>query len=386
MVVTIGNLFDKVKKQEIKLIAGEKGLNNVVKWVHMVENVEISSFLSGGEVTFLTGIGLEKDQDLFELIQGIISYGASGIVVNIGPYIKGISNECIDYCNKKEIPLFAVPWHVHMAEIMRLFCFSLTEADKNNLEISTSIRNAIFFPERTDLYLAQLELHGIKNDLKYCAVVMCINKFDISEDEKYIEKLQQCIETYFLVSKYKGWCFNINNELVFLFNNINENKVNEVIEKIEKYCEDKGFEKQISIGIGNQTKSIRCISKSYKQAKDVVILNEKECIQNISEYRDIGIYKILFAIEDKNTIREYIDQTIGRIIEYDKYNDTDLTTVLRCYLNYNGSVQDTANELYIHRNTVNYKIRKIEEILEINLSALKDREMVDIAYKLQDII
>lgn len=386
MVVTIGSLFDKVKNFDITLLAGEGGLNNVVNWVHMVENIEIATFLNGGEVTFTTGIGLERDVDLFNLIKVIISFGASGLVVNTGPYINEVNQECIDYCNEKEIPLFIVPWHVHMAEIMRSFCFSITEADRNNYELSTSIQNAIFYSERTELYLAQCEMNGLKANWKYCIVVIEINKFDVTEDEKYIERLHQCIETYFLISKEKGWCFNINNELVFLFQNINEDKVDSIVSKIKKYCEDSGFKKQISIGIGNQTKSIRCISRSYNQAKNIVVLNKKECIQKISKYRDIGIYKLLFAISDRNVMYDYIDETIGKIIEYDKYNNTDFSTVLRCYLYYNGSVQDTANELYIHRNTVNYKIRKIEEIIQMDLSELKVREMIDIAYKLQDIL
>ncbi|WP_394870661.1 PucR family transcriptional regulator ligand-binding domain-containing protein [Clostridium butyricum] len=52
MSVTIGLLYESVKNHDIKLIAGEKGLSKAVKWVHMVENIEIATFLEGGEVTF----------------------------------------------------------------------------------------------------------------------------------------------------------------------------------------------------------------------------------------------------------------------------------------------------------------------------------------------
>lgn len=386
MVVTVGSLFNEVKEKDIKLIAGEKGLINIVNWVHMVENIEISTALKGREVTFITGVALQEQDDLFKLIEGIINFGASAIVVNIGPYIKEVNQKCIDYCNQKQIPLFVAPWCVYIPEIIRLFCFEIIEKDKNNLQILASIKNALFFPEQTELYLPQLEMHGLKNDCKYCLAIISINEFEVKEDEKYIERLNQCIEAYFLVNKDKGWCFNINNELVFLFQDINEDKVDEIINKVKKYCEDNDFKNQISIGIGNQTKSIRCISRSYKEAKNIIVLNKKECIEKISKYRDIGIYKLLFAISDRDIMHDYIDETIGKIMEYDTYNNTDLSTVLRCYLSYNGSVQYTANELYIHRNTVNYKIRKIEEIIQMDLSELKVREMIDIAYKLQDIL
>ena len=139
MSVTIGLLYESVKNHDIKLIAGEKGLSKAVKWVHMVENIEIATFLEGGEVTFLTGIGLSNEFELINLIEGIIKSKASGIVINIGPYIKKIDKKCIDYCNETNTPLFVVSWHVHMAEIMRVFCIKITENEKNSLEISTSI-------------------------------------------------------------------------------------------------------------------------------------------------------------------------------------------------------------------------------------------------------
>ena len=187
--VTIGLLYESVKNHDIKLIAGEKGLSKAVKWVHMVENIEIATFLEGGEVTFSTGIGLSNEFELINLIEGIIKSKASGIVINIGPYIKKIGKKCIDYCNETNTPLFVVPWHVHMAEIMRVFCIKITENEKNSLEISTSIQNAIFYHEREDLYLSQLEIHGFKSENKYCIAVFDVNKFDMINDEKYIIRL-----------------------------------------------------------------------------------------------------------------------------------------------------------------------------------------------------
>ena len=41
--------------------------------------------------------------------------------------------------------------------------------------------------------------------------------------------------------------------------------------------------------------------------------------------------------------------------------------LLDCYMKHNGSVQDTAEELFVHRNTVNYKIKKIEALLNVDI-------------------
>lgn len=56
------------------------------------------------------------------------------------------------------------------------------------------------------------------------------------------------------------------------------------------------------------------------------------------------------------------DRTIQPLIEYDEINGTNLVEVLKVYIKHNGSVYQVADEMYIHRNTVNYKINKIAQI------------------------
>ena len=92
------------------------------------------------------------------------------------------------------------------------------------------------------------------------------------------------------------------------------------------------------------------------------------------------------GIEDKEIMKEYYDKTIKPLMDYDLKNASDLTEVLRSYLNHNGSVKDTADELFVHRNTVNYKLNKIEELLDMDLSALDVRLQVSIGFMLQDML
>ena len=54
------------------------------------------------------------------------------------------------------------------------------------------------------------------------------------------------------------------------------------------------------------------------------------------------------------------------------------------YLDHNGSVRETADELYVHRNTINYKLNKISEILGMDLSQLDSRLQLRVGFMLQD--
>ena len=98
----------------------------------------------------------------------------------------------------------------------------------------------------------------------------------------------------------------------------------------------------------------------------------------------MGIFKLLMSIEDEEITHEYYEHTIQAIKDYDKKNNSDLTDVLRSYLKNNGSVKETADELFIHRNTVNYKINKIEELLNMDLSSLDSRLQLSVGFMLKD--
>ena len=100
----------------------------------------------------------------------------------------------------------------------------------------------------------------------------------------------------------------------------------------------------------------------------------------------MNVYKILMAVEDMDILKEYYDKTIRPLADYDQNNNTDLTATLRYYLKNNCSVKETADELFVHRNTINYKLKKIEDILQKDLSGMNIRTSLSIGLMLQDIL
>ena len=56
------------------------------------------------------------------------------------------------------------------------------------------------------------------------------------------------------------------------------------------------------------------------------------------------------------------------------------------FIRHDGSLQDTANELIVHRNTVNYKINKASEILKMDLTRLENRLQVMLGFGICQIL
>lgn len=129
------------------------------------------------------------------------------------------------------------------------------------------------------------------------------------------------------------------------------------------------------------------LSSSFQMAEKVERLGRyQDRTEDIISYEDLGVYQLLFMINDKNSLRDYCRKNIDVLIEYDKLHKSDLTDITRRYLECSGSIQTIADEKFIHRNTVTYRIHKAEEILSADLSIEKDRLALQMAFLVHDVL
>lgn len=132
--------YDTKDKYKIKLIAGEKGIDNVVNWVHFMEDITTMDFIKGSELIITTGMGNNSEEWLYELIQGLVAREESGLIINTGVYINNIPNYVIEYCNNISFPLFIMPWEIHLVDIMQDYCNRIFIGKQNELN-----ENVAFF-------------------------------------------------------------------------------------------------------------------------------------------------------------------------------------------------------------------------------------------------
>ena len=387
MAVELQRLIEKVAHMDVTLVAGKDGINHLVSWVHMVETMEASDFLQGGEIAFTTGLGLSSCVSMLTLTEYIYKKGAAGIIVNIGPFIENIPQDTIDFCNEYSFPLFVIPWKIHLAEVMRIFCFTITKDDQRVLQTSAAFKNAIFFPKQEELYVVTLSQNGFHVHWHYsvCVVQMIKNSY---QSARRLESLSESIDAYTRHHYNDCAVFMHDQEILIVIANKKDDELHHMINDIRSHILHSLIHgEKITIGCGRLTKSIRCLYKSYHQAKSIQKLQEKAKIDpDLIFYSDMGIYKLLMGIEDKEIMTEYYNQTIRPLIVYDEKNESDLTTVLRTYLKHNGSVKETADELYVHRNTINYKLSRIEDLLGMDLSSLDSRLQLSIGFMLLDML
>ena len=125
--------------------------------------------------------------------------------------------------------------------------------------------------------------------------------------------------------------------------------------------------------------------KSYKHAlfaqKTIANSEKRLCF-----YNEIGINKIIFDVSDKDTLIDFYKYILGDLEEYDKKHNTEYMKTLRLYIDNNCSIKAVAEITFNHRNTINYRIKKIKNILKSEIQTMDDKFNYKMAFYIRDIL
>ncbi|GAB7388434.1 PucR family transcriptional regulator [Bacillaceae bacterium] len=165
-----------------------------------------------------------------------------------------------------------------------------------------------------------------------------------------------------------------------------EDRILEVAKAIENRVSKKWKEMKFVIGIGRFYPGIRGIHKSFTEAARAIQLgkrvwSKKTCIH----FDQLRIYRMLCEYQDRNELNEMFMETIGKLIEYDKKNRSQLTDTLITYFRCHCSLTETAEKLFVHVNTLKYRLQKIEQLTGCNIQNAEDRLWLHMGAKIYEV-
>lgn len=126
-------------------------------------------------------------------------------------------------------------------------------------------------------------------------------------------------------------------------------------------------------GISDPVRSVHELSAAFhRQAARTLELGRKLREGGVERgrifwYADYRIYQMIDAARETIPAEELVNGLITDLIRYDQAHNTAYRNALCTYLRHERSFTRTAAELHLHRNTVIYQIRRIEELFHIDL-------------------
>lgn len=116
MSLTVREVIGRSTFRAASLVAGEKGLDRVVRWAHIVEVADVDTLIHGGELILTTGLGLDGLAKQ-RFLENLISHGAAGLCVELGPYFNEVPNEMISLANEHDFPMIVFRETVRFVDI-----------------------------------------------------------------------------------------------------------------------------------------------------------------------------------------------------------------------------------------------------------------------------
>lgn len=124
------------------------------------------------------------------------------------------------------------------------------------------------------------------------------------------------------------------------------------------------------MGMSGKFHGLKYVGDEYLKASSAISIG-KELDQSASKrifwYKDYNIYHMMDMCAEKMNMESLFSRRIIRLVEYDKKNKTDNLNVLKVFLENDRNASQTSKIVQLHRNSILYRIKQIEEILGENL-------------------
>jgi purine catabolism regulator len=120
----------------------------------------------------------------------------------------------------------------------------------------------------------------------------------------------------------------------------------------------------------------------YEEALQAMEMAERLNLNHVVDFHGLGVYQLLGQLEDIDFVRQFTQQVIGPLVEYDAQHRSSLVHTIDAYFDHHGNISQTAESLFIHRNTLLYRLERIKDLTNQDLNQANMRLALQLALKL----
>ena len=368
-----------LKLDGMQLIAGEKGLHRMVSWTYMVQTRPYADHMNRGNFALIVVDYVRFDyEEAARSMEELNELGISGLAVSTVDDREDVPQSMIDRANELELPLFYIRWEgASFVDIAQSIGNLIVQTGVENKKTGDYLYNLLFGYEINDKYVEKISgQFGLDFSRPYRVGVIVIDRkygVNLEQDEHTYEYYADCLNREVNNMKGSSMFMRFLNKFVLLFEARENKEIEHELERILRRLDDKpqfkGLIRSTCI-LGAAYKDPRDFGQSYQEAKNLIA--KKDILPNpknkkVLSASSMGIYKYMFNSGNQAEILDYCNEKLRTLEEYDHANGTFLQDTLLAYYMNGFSVGKTAEALFIHRNSLQYRINKIEELLGMEL-------------------
>jgi len=120
---------------------------------------------------------------------------------------------------------------------------------------------------------------------------------------------------------------------------------------------------QVAAGVGRRSESPATLHVSYREANQAVSLGrDLKGTDFVVAYDELGVYRLLQAVVAGGTLEAFCEETLRPLLAYDAKHSGSLVRTLEVYLRHDRNMASAARELFVHYNTLRYRLEQISSL------------------------
>lgn len=144
---------------------------------------------------------------------------------------------------------------------------------------------------------------------------------------------------------------------------------------------------EVSVGVGRPKSGITGVRSCYREAEQALVMGVRLFGPGrVTSFADLGLYRLLFAMQTSTELREFFDDQVKPLVEYDRRTGAGLMKTLDAFFRCHGSPTEIAGLLHLHRNTVLYRLRRIEDVGRLRLDNPDTRLNLHLCLKVREVL
>ncbi|WP_071461406.1 PucR family transcriptional regulator [Bacillus massilinigeriensis] len=403
MGITLKNAMKLGKFSECELVTGHNGLHKEIEQVTVMEVPNTVKWLKGGELLLTSLFSIKDDMDAQRnLIPSLNNAGVTAIAIKPLSFLNCIPDNLLQQAKLLNFPVIKIPEHVSYLDISTPVMHAIFNHNvviqedllrmkiKNEMEQQYKeefIRELLFNEFLNDNVIRERgEKYQLSLSRRYvCLLLMREKNNSEFEQSMVMNKVESYTQKYFpgaLVGRVRNF--------ICMIVPLEESKESSFKHHCKRLFQDLTYflgSGRTCIGVGRGGQDINGIRGSFLQAKQAVKLGfSKKHHSDVIFYDDLGVYRLLHQLADEKELVEFFEETVGKLVENDKNYDLNLVQTLTYYFQFNENLKRTSQEMFIHVNTLKYRINKIELLTGYSLQRSDDKMMLYLGLKIHEML
>jgi purine catabolism regulator len=155
----------------------------------------------------------------------------------------------------------------------------------------------------------------------------------------------------------------------------------ELLRRLREQIEAEFPNARLITGMSGPAATIEEWPTVYRQAAQAMRLAARLNLDHVVDYNSLGIYQLLTKLENIPAVQAFCDEVIGPLADYDQKHRSSLVQTLEAYFDHHANISQTAESLFIHRNTLLYRLERIQELTGQNLNKADMRLAMHLSLK-----